>query len=233
MFLAALLLLRQRTAEAVVGCVGFVVAVAAWVALSGRPPGLIFTFTIGHIITFIFWFALVSWSGTVTSAIERALKAEEQARLERELQVSINSAMAVKLADVSVRARGTLEALRDEEVSPEIAMEARLLEAELRDEIRASFFTGTAVVEAARRARGRGVEVLLLDDRGDGEGWESKENEAQLHELIVSRATAALDEAVAGRVVVRVCPAGRRWAATIFTDAGLAVVESKAASESR
>lgn len=155
MFLAALLLLRQCMAEAVVGCVGLVAAVAAWAALSGRSPGLVFTFTIGHIIMFIFWFALVSWSGTATSTIERSLKAEEQARLERELQVSINSAMAVKLADVSVRARGTLEALRDEEVTPEIVMEARLLEAELRDEIRAPFFTGTAVVEAARRARAR------------------------------------------------------------------------------
>ena len=233
MLLAALLLLRQRMAEAVVGCVGLVAAVAAWAALSGRSPGLVFTFTIGHIITFIFWFALVSWSGTATSAIERSLKAEEQARLERELQVSINSAMAVKLADVSVRVRGTLEALRDEEVTPEIVMEARLLEAELRDEIRAPFFTGTAVVEAARRARGRGVEVLLLDDRGNGDRGEDKEDEARLRDLIVARATAALDEAVAGRVVVRACPAGRRWAATILTDAGLAVVESNTARASR
>lgn len=227
MFLAALLLLRQCMAEAVVGCVGLVAAVAAWAALSGRSPGLVFTFTIGHIIMFIFWFALVSWSGTATSTIERSLKAEEQARLERELQVSINSAMAVKLADVSVRARGTLEALRDEEVTPEIVMEARLLEAELRDEIRAPFFTGTTVVEAARRARGRGIEVLLLDDRGNGDRAEDKENEARLRDIIVARATAALDEAVAGRVVVRVCPAGRRWAATILTDAGLAVVEAE------
>ena len=227
MFLAVLLLLRQRMAEAVVGCVGLVAAVAAWAALSGRSPGLVFTFTIGHIIMFIFWFTLVSWSGTATSAIERSLKAEEQARLERELQVSINSAMAVKLADVSVRARGTLEALRDEEVTPEIVMEARLLEAELRDEIRAPFFTGTTVVEAAWRARGRGIEVLLLDDRGNGDRGEDKENEARLRDLIVARATAALDEAVAGRVVVRACPAGRRWAATILTDAGLAVVESE------
>lgn len=233
MFLAALLLLRQRTAEAVVGCVGLVAAVAAWAVLSGRSPGLVFSFTIGHIITFMFWFALVSWSGTVTSAIEGSLKAEEQARLERELQVSINSAMAVKLADVSVRVRGTLEALRDEEVTPDIAMEACLLEAELRDEIRAPFFTGTAVVDAARRARGRGVEVLLLDDRGAGDRGEDKENEARLRDIIVSRAIAALDEAVAGRVVVRVCPTGRRWAATILTDEGLTVVESKAASESR
>ena len=227
MFLAVLLLLRQRTAEAVVGCVGFVVAVGAWVALSGRPPGLVFTFTIGHIITFFFWFALVSWSGTATSAIERSLKAEEQARLERELQVSINSAMAVKLADVSVRVRGTLEALRDEEVTPEIAMEAHLLEAELRDEIRAPYFTGTEVVAAARRARSRGVEVVLFDDRGDATRGGSTEYEERLRARIVERAVAALDEAGAGRVVVRACPAGRPWAATILTDAGLAVVEAK------
>ena len=227
MFLAALLLLRQRTAEAVVGCVGFVVAVGAWVALSGRPPGLVFTFTIGHIITFFFWFALVSWSGIATSAIERSLKAEEQARLERELQVSINSAMAVKLADVSVRVRGTLEALRDEEVTPEIAMEARLLEAELRDEIRAPYFTGTEVVAAARRARSRGVEVVLFDDRGDATRGGSTEYEERLRTRIVERAVAALDEAGAGRVVVRACPVGRPWAATILTDAGLAVVEAK------
>lgn len=227
MFLAVLLLLRQRTAEAVVGCVGFVVAVGAWVALSGRPPGLVFTFTIGHIITFFFWFALVSWSGIATSAIERSLKAEEQARLERELQVSINSAMAVKLADVSVRVRGTLEALRDEEVTPEIAMEARLLEAELRDEIRAPYFTGTEVVAAARRARSRGVEVVLFDDRGDATRGGSTEYEERLRARIVERAVAALDEAGAGRVVVRACPVGRPWAATILTDAGLAVVEAK------
>ena len=105
--------------------------------------------------------------------------------------------------------------------------------AELRDEIRAPFFTGTAVVEAARRARGRGIEVLLLDDRGNGHRAEDKENEARLRDLIVARATAALDEAVAGRVVVRACPAGRRWAATILTDAGLAVVESNTARASR
>ncbi len=70
----------------------------------------------------------------------------------------------------------------------------------------------------------------MLDDRGTGDRGEDKENEAQLRDLIVSRATAALDEAVAGRVVVRACPAGRRWAATILTDAGLAVVEAEAST---
>ena len=106
-------------------------------------------------------------------------------------------------------------------------MKALLLEAELRDEIRAPYFTGTEVVAAARRARSRGVEVVLFDDRGDASRSGSTEYEERLRTRIVERAVAALDEAGAGRVVVRACPAGRPWAATILTDAGLAVVEAK------
>ena len=227
MLMLALLLIRQCTAEAVVGFAGLEAAIVAWVVIQGRPPFLIVSFSIGHVLTFIFWFALVRWSGIATSAIKRSLKAESRARLDKELHVSANRAMAVKLADVSVRVRGTLEALRDEEVTPEIAMEARLLEAELRDEIRAPYFTGTEVVAAARRARSRGVEVVLFDDRGDATRGGSTQYEERLRTRIVERAVAALDEAGAGRVVVRACPAGRRWAATILTDAGLAVVEAE------
>ena len=227
MFLADLLLVRQRQAEAIAGCAAFVAAVAAWVAIQGRTPLLVFTFTIGHILTFMLWFVLVEWSGSATSSIERSLKDEGQARLERELQVATNTAMAVKLADVSVRVRGTLEAIRDQELTDGLVMEARLLEAELRDEIRAPYFTGTEVVAAARRARSRGVEVVLFDDRGDATRGGSTQYEERLRTRIVERAVAALDEAGAGRVVVRACPAGRRWAATILTDAGLAVVEAK------
>ena len=227
MFLADLLLVRQRQAEAIAGCAAFVAAVAAWVAIQGRTPLLVFTFTIGHVLTFMLWFVLVEWSGSATSSIERSLKDEGQARLERELQVATNTAMAVKLADVSVRVRGTLEAIRDQELTDGLVMEARLLEAELRDEIRAPYFTGTEVVAAARRARSRGVEVVLFDDRGDATRGGSTQYEERLRTRIVERAVAALDEAGAGRVVVRVCPAGRRWAATILTDAGLAVVEAE------
>lgn len=227
MLLLALLLIRQCTLEAVVGFAGLEAAVVAWVVIQGRPPFLIVSFSIGHVLTFIFWFALVRWSGIATSAIKRSLKAESRARLDKELHVSANRAMAVKLADVSVRVRGTLEAIRDQELTPELSMKALLLEAELRDEIRAPYFTGTEVVAAARRARSRGVEVVLFDDRGDASRSGSTEYEERLRTRIVERAVAALDEAGAGRVVVRACPAGRPWAATILTDAGLAVVEAK------
>ena len=67
---------------------------------------------------------------------------------------------------------------------------ARMLEAELRDERRAPFFTGTRVIESARAARTRGIDVILLDDRGTGNGLTDDAQEA-----IINRATRALDEA--------------------------------------
>lgn len=232
MFLVLLLLLRQRTAEAIAGCAALVAAIAIWVAVQGREPALVFTFSLGHVVAFVFWLILTSRSGAATTAIEKALEAEGEARLAREEQLTLNAVMAAKLADVSARARGTLEAIRDREITPGLAMEARLLEAELRDEIRAPFFTGTAVVEAARRARERGVEVLLLDDRG-GEGplGTGKRADDHLRALIVERTACALDEARAGRVVARVGPTGRRWAATILSDAGLSIVKADGSVE--
>lgn len=232
MFLVLLLLLRQRTAEAVAGCAALIAATAIWVAVQGREPALVFTFSLGHVVAFVFWLLLTSQSGAATTAIEEALEAEGEARLAREEQLTLNAVMAAGLADVSERARGTLEAIRDREMTPGLAMEARLLEAELRDEIRAPFFTGTAVVEAARRSRARGVEVLLLDDRG-GEGplGTGEGADDRLRALIVERAACALDEARAGRVVVRVGPTGRRWAATILSDAGLCVVKADGSVE--
>lgn len=82
---------------------------------------------------------------------------------------------------------------------------ARMLEAELRDDRRARFFTGTAVVRAARRTRTRGLEVILLDDRGGAE-----EMSEHVRRRAVSRAVQALDGALEGCVVIRLLPRQQR-----------------------
>ena len=82
---------------------------------------------------------------------------------------------------------------------------ARMLEAELRDERRAPFFTGTRVITAARVARARGIDVILLDDRGTGNGLT---DDAQ--EVIIGQATRALDDARRGQVVIRLLPPHQR-----------------------
>ena len=78
---------------------------------------------------------------------------------------------------------------------------ARMLEAELRDDRRARFFTGTAVVRAARRTRTRGLEVILLDDRGGAE---------EMSEHVRRRAVQALDGAPEGCAVIRLLPRRQR-----------------------
>ncbi|MGW5453263.1 hypothetical protein [Nocardia sp. NPDC003979] len=88
--------------------------------------------------------------------------------------------------------------------------QCRLLEAELRDGLRAPELVTERLSAAARGARARGVEVTLLDDggfRGVPE-W--------VRRNVIEAAVEALDAARAGTVTVRVLPIGRRWVATVL-----------------
>ena len=93
-------------------------------------------------------------------------------------------------------------------------LEFAVAEAELRDGLRARSLTVPAVVAAARAARQRGVEVVLLDDR-----YPEIPDAATL-ETITSDLVTALDAASSGRVVARLLPPGRDEAATILSDTG-------------
>ena len=85
-------------------------------------------------------------------------------------------------------------------------------EAEVRDSVRARGLRLPGVVGAAREARRRGVEVVLLDDRGSapldpGSG-------SAIERALVS----ALQDATDGRVTARLLPPGREVLATIVVD---------------
>ncbi|MEV3962275.1 hypothetical protein AB0M34_15480 [Nocardia sp. NPDC050193] len=92
--------------------------------------------------------------------------------------------------------------------------QCRLLEAELRDSLRAPQLVTDCLSDAARAARARGVEVLLLDDGGFAEVPDA--TRAQ----VVRRAIRALETATDGAVTVRVLPAGRRTVATVLVSGG-------------
>lgn len=57
------------------------------------------TFSLGHVVAFVFWLLLPSRSGAATTAIEEALEAEDEARLAGEEQLTLNAVMAAGLAD--------------------------------------------------------------------------------------------------------------------------------------
>lgn len=109
------------------------------------------------------------------------------------------------------RSRPIFEAALEGRSDEELRTAARLLEAELRDEIRAPYFTGSEVVAAARRARERGVEVVLFDEGGGESLTDETRHRSE------SKAIAALNSSSAlSRVVIRLEPPQRRRVATIL-----------------
>ncbi|TFD45350.1 hypothetical protein E3T55_18955 [Cryobacterium frigoriphilum] len=115
-----------------------------------------------------------------------------------------------------------------------------LVEATLRDAVRGRCLFIEPVIEAARAARARGVEVSLIDDRGDAAGapvpaalgaasfgTALSAAHAALEQHAVAAAlesvarivAAELDATPSGRFTARVLPAGRPHLATIVVDA--------------
>lgn len=84
-------------------------------------------------------------------------------------------------------------------------------EALLRDGVRGRSLITPRIANAATKARERGVEVTLLDDRG--EGLDLGEAMVRMSDTIV----AALDAAQEGSVTVRLAPQGRPVAVSIVT----------------
>lgn len=85
-------------------------------------------------------------------------------------------------------------------------------EAELRDGLRARSLSVPAVVAAAREARLRGVDVVLLDD--------SDPTQLRADDLaaVTDRVAQALTESTGGRIVARLLPPGRADVATLLID---------------
>lgn len=85
-------------------------------------------------------------------------------------------------------------------------------ESEVRDSIRARSLSVEPVLSAVRRARERGVDIVLLDDS----------DPSRLHpgdlEAAVERVAAAIESTASGRVVARLLPPGRLDVATILVE---------------
>lgn len=118
-----------------------------------------------------------------------------------------------RLAELGGFATDLLEKLAsDAPITAEDRVEFAVAEAEVRDSVRARSLRLPEVVTAAREARRRGVEVVLLDDGGP-----DPRDPASLA-AVGSAITTALDAAIDGRVTARLLPPGRDALATIVAD---------------
>ena len=200
------LIARERPRQAWAGLILIIVVIGVWTLSTGRNPANIFALGSGQFSTLLIWYltARISIDITARTAASEAAGAEiaAQRRAHRESEALMRQAM------VSVRRRiePLLTAIADgAPITAGMRARARMLEAELRDERRAPFFTGTRVIESARAARTRGIDVILLDDRGTGNGLT---DDAQ--KTIINRAIRALDDARRGQVVIRLLPPRQR-----------------------
>jgi hypothetical protein len=87
--------------------------------------------------------------------------------------------------------------------------EFQLAEAQFRDEIRGRVLATADVVEAARKARERGVNVQLVDDR-------RQELTPRLLAAVSEQVVSILNQASSGTVTARARPQGGEFAVTIY-----------------
>ena len=200
------LIVRERPRQAWAGLLLIITVIGVWTLITGRNPITIFALGSGQFSTLLIWHstARISIAITARTAASEAAGAEiiARRRAHQESEVLMRQAMT------SVRRRvGPLLTAIAEGASITAGMRtrARMLEVELRDERRAPFFTDTRVIESARAARTRGIDVILLDDRGTGDDLT---HEAQ--KAVIDRASQALDDARAGQVVIRLLPPHQR-----------------------
>lgn len=208
------LLMRGRPVYAWAGSAATTLATAYWVISTGRPLFMIFTYMLGHYFTLASWHGVAHLSTRATTQI--AATQRETARLQAQQRAyeEADSIMTSRMASVRQRVTPLLTQIADGTApTPELRSQAYLLEAELRDEIRAPFFTGTSIVTSAQAARRRGTEVILLDDSGD-----TTTIDEHTWANAVNYVTKLLDLTQSNRVVIRLNPPRRPTLLTIVTD---------------
>ena len=208
------LLMRGRPVYAWAGSAATTLATAYWVFSTGRPLFMIFTYMLAHYFTLASWHGVAHLSTRATAQIAATQRETARLQAQQRAHEEADRIMTSRMASVRQRVTPLLTQIADGRApTPKLRSQAYLLEAELRDEIRAPFFTGTSIVTSAHAARRRGTEVILLDDSGDNTTIDDR-----ARANAVNYVTNFLDLTQSNRVVIRLNPPRRSALLTIVTD---------------
>ena len=200
------LIARERPRQAWAGLILIIVVIGVWTLSTGHNPANIFALGSGQFSTLLIWYLTARISIDITARTTASETAGAEIAAQRRAHRESEALMRQAMTSVRRRVEPLLTAIADDApITAGMRARARMLEAELRDERRAPFFTGTRVIESARAARIRGIDVILLDDRGTSGGLTDDAREA-----IINRAARALDDARRGQVVIRLLPPRQR-----------------------
>jgi hypothetical protein len=204
--LMGILAVRQAQLPAIVGFAALVVQLFIFGGLNSVfTSGLI-----GALLMVLTGFASALIIASAVTEAERyqgrasqtlaATAARSAIRTERKARLRQNLRGALPLLESIVNSEGRL--------SETEKLEARLLEAELRDGIRGRSLTHPDLVQAVRSLRRRGVEVQLVDDGG------LEDLSAAEVEALTSEVVRLLTDVKEGKVVVRAVR-GESWRITV------------------
>ena len=208
------LLMRGRSVYAWAGSAATTLTIIYWVFSTGRPLLMIFTYMLGHYFTLVSWHGVAHLSTRATTQIAATQRETARLQAQQRAHEEADRIMTSRMASVRQRVTPLLTQIADGKApTPELCSQAYLLEAELRDEIRAPFFTGTSIVTSAHAARRRGTEVILLDDSGDNTTIDDR-----TRANAVNYVTKLLNLTQSNRVVIRLNPPRRPTLLTIVTD---------------
>jgi hypothetical protein len=158
------LMLRGRPAQAWFGAALSYVFLVTWGLAAGAPFGHWGGIILRQLATLV---ALQAFAFLMVRLKRRtaAYRAEERARIEAtERRSAALRERNAELAAIRVLVDPSLRRIAGGETSDDLKDEAALVAAELRDRLRGRRLTTRNVPDAVRRARRRGMDVVLLDD---------------------------------------------------------------------
>lgn len=201
---------RGRSPVAWLSFAACLAALGIATALTGPMPGALFGQTgSAGILAIATVFARIVRPRAQQLALLFRRSRREEAVLDTELALQVMR--DEQLSRLDQGARPLLELIASgAALTPQQVEDCRLVEAQLRDRIRAPGLDTPEIATAAWQARTRGAAVLLLDDRTGGD------DDPSLLEPVRRRATRVLAGARRGEdITVRLLPRGRDLIATI------------------
>ena len=221
------LIARERPRQAWAGLVLTIIVLGMWTLDTGHNPIIILTLGAGQLFPLVIWHLTARLSVDITARTAASETAGAEIAAQRRAHRESEALMRQAMVSVRRRVEPLLTAIAEgAPITAGMRARARMLEAELRDERRAPFFTGTRVIESARAARIRGIDVILLDDRGTSGGLTDDAQKA-----IINQAARALDDARQGQVVIRLLPPRQRpRLLSIVTDNNILTLNENGAS---
>ncbi len=211
-FLLAALSFRGRPLAAAAGAILLSALLVASGILALAPPFLILSLSVRPLGVALFAVGLTLAISALLRRLARELARTEAESARESWERGARAELAERASEVHGLAGGMLaEIARGRPLSRAARARAGALEGRLRDRVRAGRLAVEPLLSAVMRARERGVDVLLLDDREEElpEGFSWEPTAARL-------VTAC--EGAASTVIVRLLPAGRSNVLSLVVD---------------